>query len=291
MRNRRAPKAAAAILATLVVLGAGLAIGLSGCGDSGHGSTTAAVTAASRSAAPRGMFVAAAAYLGLAPSELRRQLHAGRTLAEIADSTAGRSSAGLLAALIAAGSARIEAAVASGQLPRAREAGRLARLRARILQLMREPRTGRVGAASGVDLPAAASYLGLRARQLRARLAGSTTLADIARATPGKSVSGLIGAIVAARTGKLKAAVADGRLGSARERELLAGLLGRVTASVESPLSSARRARSGATGSAGSTKGAGKGSATSGEEEPASGGEAAVGESAAGEGYAREAPE
>jgi hypothetical protein len=46
--------------------------------------------------------VAAAAYLGLTPAALSAQLHAGRTLAQIADSTPGRTRAALIDALVAA---------------------------------------------------------------------------------------------------------------------------------------------------------------------------------------------
>ncbi len=46
--------------------------------------------------------IAAAAYLGLTPAALRAQLHAGRTLAQIADATPGHSRAALIDAIVAA---------------------------------------------------------------------------------------------------------------------------------------------------------------------------------------------
>jgi hypothetical protein len=47
-------------------------------------------------------FEAAATYLGLTPAELKTQLQSGKTLAQIADATSGKSAAGLIDALVAA---------------------------------------------------------------------------------------------------------------------------------------------------------------------------------------------
>jgi hypothetical protein len=63
---------------------------------------------------------AAATYLGLSESALRAQLQSGKTLGEIADATSGKSKAGLIAALVAAETADIEArvtALVNGKLP------------------------------------------------------------------------------------------------------------------------------------------------------------------------------
>jgi hypothetical protein len=74
----------------------------------------------------------AADYLGLAPARLGAQLRAGKTLAQIADATPGRSSAGLVLVLLSARKQRLAAAVAHGRVTRARAARREARLRTRI---------------------------------------------------------------------------------------------------------------------------------------------------------------
>src|SRR5207245_9230585 len=58
----------------------------------------------------------AASYLGLSPARLRADLAAGMTLAQIADATPGKSTRGLIDALIASRRARLAAAVASGRL-------------------------------------------------------------------------------------------------------------------------------------------------------------------------------
>jgi hypothetical protein len=76
----------------------------------------------------------------------------------------------------------------------------------------------------GAGLDAAASYLGISEDQLRSDLESGKTLAQIANATPGKSASGLIGALVAAAKQKLDAAVKAGALTQAQETTILSGL-------------------------------------------------------------------
>jgi hypothetical protein len=65
---------------------------------------------------------AASAYLGVARSRLREELRSGRTLAQIADATPGKSSAGLRAALVSARKAALAKRVAAGKLTQARAA-------------------------------------------------------------------------------------------------------------------------------------------------------------------------
>ena len=60
-------------------------------------------------------------------------------------------------------------------------------------------------------LDAAASYLGVTEAELRTQLAGGKTLAEVAKAK-GKSVDGLVSALVADEKRELDAAVAAGRL-------------------------------------------------------------------------------
>ena len=50
---------------------------------------------------------AAAAYLGISPAQLTGELSSGKTLAQIADASAGKSAAGLTEALVAARKARL----------------------------------------------------------------------------------------------------------------------------------------------------------------------------------------
>jgi hypothetical protein len=58
----------------------------------------------------------ASAYLGLSLGELRTQLQSGKSLAQIADATAGKSKDGLIQAIVADETAQIDKAVADGKL-------------------------------------------------------------------------------------------------------------------------------------------------------------------------------
>ncbi len=78
------------------------------------------------------------------------------------------------------------------------------------------------------DLDAAATYLGLTGAELGAELEDGKTLAEIAKAE-GKSVSGLVQALVKEAKARITEAVADGRLTQARADELEAGLEERIT--------------------------------------------------------------
>jgi hypothetical protein len=68
----------------------------------------------------RSLALVSASYLGVSPAQVRAELRAGRTLAEIADATRGRSAAGLIQALIQARRQALDAAVASGAITRAK---------------------------------------------------------------------------------------------------------------------------------------------------------------------------
>jgi hypothetical protein len=72
--------------------------------------------------APSGVALSAAAhYLGVKPAQLHRELRSGETLAQIAGATAGKSPAGLIAALTSAAESRLAGEVASGALSAKRE--------------------------------------------------------------------------------------------------------------------------------------------------------------------------
>jgi uncharacterized protein YidB (DUF937 family) len=90
---------------------------------------------------------------------------------------------------------------------------------------------GHFGFFHGLDQ--AASYLGITEEQLRTELEGGKTLAQVAQAH-GKSVSGLVDALVADAKDKLDAAVAAGRLTQAQANEMLNGLHDRITSLVNS---------------------------------------------------------
>lgn len=77
-------------------------------------------------------------------------------------------------------------------------------------------------------LETAASYLGLGEAELREQLAGGKTLAEIAKAE-GKSVDGLVQALVQDAKARLDRAVAAGKLRRERGDELAEGLEERIT--------------------------------------------------------------
>ena len=71
------------------------------------------------------------------------------------------------------------------------------------------PHGGRPGGMFDADLAAAATYLGTTKAELQTQLRTGKTLAQVAKATDGKSVSGLVSAIVAAETKTITQRVTD----------------------------------------------------------------------------------
>ncbi len=137
-------------------------------------------------------------------------------------------------ALEQAYAARIEAAVAAGELTREQADALEERLQAGDVPLVGGPLFGHHGPGFGGHhglhfggLDAAASYLGLTEAELRERLESGKTLAEVATAE-GKSVDGLKQAMLDAAKDELDAAVADGKLTQEQAKELLANLEERI---------------------------------------------------------------
>jgi hypothetical protein len=213
-----------AVAVAAVIAGAIVAVVSSGGG--GHARARSGLARARAQAAPRRTAEIEAGYLGLTKTQLRSELRSGRSLAQIADATGGRSTTGLVEALVSARAAQLSAEVKAKRLSPAAERTRLAHLRRRLTaELERTP------GYSG--LPATARYLGVSTAQLRADLHAGRSLAQIAAATPGKSPAGLIDARVSAREATLKAALASAEISRKVERELASGLRPRITAEVE----------------------------------------------------------
>jgi hypothetical protein len=99
----------------------------------------------------------------------------------------------------------------------------------------------------GVDLAAAAEYLGVSEAELRGRLALGESLADVAEAE-GKSVDGLKEALVADAEERLDEAVDDGMLTEEQAKTMLDRLRSRVDALVEGELPRWRGHRGGPPG-------------------------------------------
>ena len=79
---------------------------------------------------------AAAQYLGLSVTDLFSKVRSGQTLAQIANSTDGKSASGLIAALTAAQKSELAAAVTAGRLTQAQADRLSANLTARITALV-----------------------------------------------------------------------------------------------------------------------------------------------------------
>jgi len=105
--------------------------------------------AGARSPAPgRGLRAGANAaedYLGISAATLRSDLASGKTLAQIASTTPGKTAGGLKAAVLARTKLRLDAAVASGAITSAQESARLARLSARLDVLLSRTWVGEFG--------------------------------------------------------------------------------------------------------------------------------------------------
>jgi hypothetical protein len=125
---------------------------------------------------------------------------------------------------------RVDAAVAAGRLTKEQGAELKQRIESGDVPLFglsgRHGGSEHHGHFGGLD--AATSYLGLTESQLRTELDSGKTLAAVAKAH-GKTVDGLVQAIVADAKKHLDQEVADGRLTKAQEQQILSGLQQRVT--------------------------------------------------------------
>jgi hypothetical protein len=146
---------------------------------------------------------AAASYLGLTTANLLTELQSGKTLSQVADATSGKSTAGLVAALVAHEKQELADAVAAGKLTQAQADQLGSTLTQRFNEFVTHSGRGPFGGGPrhhGGGLDAAAGYLGTTESALLTQLRAGKTLAQIANATSGKSASGLIDALVADAT-------------------------------------------------------------------------------------------
>jgi len=155
---------------------------------------------------------AAATYIGISESDLRTQLQAGKSLADVAVAN-GKTRDGLIAALVKAATTDITTLVdKQNPFPAGGPGGR-----------------GDMRMFGGDELTTAATYLGVSATDLRTQLQSGKTLADIAKATSGKTVDGLIQAIVTAETTEIDQAVKDGKITADQATRMKTNLTQRVT--------------------------------------------------------------
>jgi hypothetical protein len=103
----------------------------------GHSSGTAnAAEQHSRAGVRGGVLHVATSYLGLSVGQLKTQLHDGKSLADIANATPGKSSGGLVDAITAALKTKLDAWVSAGKLSSTREASILANSTSKIDKLV-----------------------------------------------------------------------------------------------------------------------------------------------------------
>jgi hypothetical protein len=79
---------------------------------------------------------AASTYLGISDEQLFTQIRSGKTLAQIANATSGKSAAGVIDAMVAAEKTRIAAAVKSGYITQAMATQIEANLKSRVTQMV-----------------------------------------------------------------------------------------------------------------------------------------------------------
>jgi hypothetical protein len=141
----------------------------------------------------------------------------------------GISSAKLSDALKQALENRVDEEVAAGRLTKAQGDELKQRIEAGEVPLVAlGPPRGLSFHLAGPGFDAAASYLGLTDAQLQASLRSGKTLAEIARAD-GKSVDGLVAAMLADAKQHLAADVAAGRLTEAQQQDILSTLEQHIT--------------------------------------------------------------
>jgi polyhydroxyalkanoate synthesis regulator phasin len=176
---------------------------------------------------------AIAATKALSPSD------ASKAVIDDAAGQLGVTPAALSGALEKALENRVDAAVAAGQLTKEQGAALKQRIESGDFPLvwpgaLGGPRPGGFGfghAGHGGGLAVAASYLGMSEQDLATQLSSGKTLAQVATAN-GKSVSGLVDAMVAAAQKRLDQAVADGKLTKEQAAKVESDLRDHVTAFV-----------------------------------------------------------
>lgn len=125
---------------------------------------------------------------------------------------------------------RVDEAVAGGRLTQAQGESLKERLESADTPLLFGAfghRTHGAGHGHTVALDAAAAFLGLTHEELRAELRDGKSLANVATAN-GKSVDGLVQALVTAASKRIDEDVANGKLTEARAAELKDGLESRI---------------------------------------------------------------
>ena len=173
-----------------------------------------------------------------------------KAVVEDAAKQLGITPAKLSSALKKALENRVDAAVAAGRLTKEQGEALKKRIDAEDYPMLGRPgmgfghRGGGPGTHRFGHLDAAAAYLGMTEAELQAQLAGGKTLAEVAKAK-GKSVDGLVSALVADEKKELDAAVEAGRITQAQADAFLANAKQRFTDAVNGTRAEGMRGRFG----------------------------------------------
>lgn len=169
------------------------------------------------------LMAAAAAYIGISAADLKTQLGAGKSLADIAVAN-GKTRDGLIAALVAAEQQALGTFVDQKGTPFPGGPGKGG---------PGGPRGGFGFGMQGDPLATAATFLGTTAADLRTKMESGQSLAQIATAA-GKTRDALIQALVADATAKIEAAKTAGTITADQATQLESGLADKMGRLVDS---------------------------------------------------------
>ncbi len=184
-----------------------------------------------------------AKYLGLTIGDLKTKLP-GTSLGAIANSTPGKSRAGLVADLQNAVNAAIDKALATNTITKdqsdkakAEAPGQIAKFVDHVYEQRPAPKTTtrvpKVAAFVGDAIAVARDYLGISQADLTKALREGKSLGDVANATAGKSRDGLVAQLTTAANARIDKAVTDGKVTADAATALKAQVGSAVTALVD----------------------------------------------------------
>jgi hypothetical protein len=160
----------------------------------------------------------AADYLGVSLSTLQSDLKGGKTLAQEATAK-GKTASGLVDAIVAAEKKVLDAQNGAGWITDAQETNLLAHIKSGVTDLVNNG-PGVPGGPHTSLLQTAADYLGMSVSDLQTDLKAGKTLADEAKAK-GKTVDGLVQALLAPLKADLDKRVTSGDITVAQETAIL----------------------------------------------------------------------
>lgn len=191
-----------------------------------------------------GLFDASAKYLGLSAGDLKTKLP-GTSIGAIANTTAGKSRAGLVADLQNSVNAAVDGAVGANTITK--EQGDKAKADApaqiaRFVDHVYEQRAAKpkvttralkVAEFVGDAVAATRDYLGMTLPDLIKALREGKSLGEIANGTAGKSRDGLVASLVTLANTKIDKATTDGKITAEQAAALKAQVGPAVTAAVD----------------------------------------------------------